>query len=248
VKLIDVYLRILLKSKNTFIGIKFSKFPLHNILFRIFSFYITPIFILLKISANQATLLRILIGLISTGLVFFGEVFLGIIFFFIGDIIDCTDGNIARVNNTATYYGKFLDGYVDVIIENLLIVALAKFYISNINLTPLEISLFLFAILINLSFNFLLDRFHNFLRWVRETKKKINYISLLNSKNLIINNVLNDLRYLMLVLILVDQTNKNIIFFFLIISIFYSTHKIILVFLNSKKNLDFQRVSDHERK
>ena len=79
-KLIDVYLRILLKSKNTFIRIKFSKFPLHNILFRIFSFYITPIFILLKISANQATLLRILIGLISTGLVFFGEVFLGIIF------------------------------------------------------------------------------------------------------------------------------------------------------------------------
>ena len=81
---------------------------------------------------------------------------------------------------------------------------------------------FIITIIVNLSFNFLLDRYHNFRRWANEFDFKIEYISILNQKNLFINNILNDLRYFFLVLIIYNSFNKYFIFLFLGISILYS--------------------------
>ena len=141
-KFIKKYSAIVKESKNTFSKIDILKFPIHNIIFRNLSFLITPIFIILGISANQATYIRILIGLCSILLIFSGKIFIGIIIFFLGDIVDCVDGNISRIKNSATFYGKFLDGWVDILIENLLILALINYYLSTTSLTNIEIIFF----------------------------------------------------------------------------------------------------------
>ena len=247
-KFIKKYSAIVKESKNTFSKIDILKFPIHNIIFRNLSFLITPIFIILGISANQATYIRILIGLCSILLIFSGKIFIGIIIFFLGDIVDCVDGNISRIKNSATFYGKFLDGWVDILIENLLILALINYYLSTTSLTNIEIIFFVITIIINLSFNFLLDRYHNFRRWINESAININFLPVLNLKNLIIANLLNDLRYLSLLLIIYDSSLKYFIFLYLLVSILYSAHKTILVLNLSKKIFNINRKSEHERK
>jgi phosphatidylglycerophosphate synthase len=246
--LIKKYVAIVKESKNTFLKIDILKFPLHNIIFRNLSFLLTPIFIILGISANQATYIRILIGLSSILLIFSGKIFIGIIIFFLGDIVDCVDGNISRIKNSATYYGKFLDGWADIVIENLLIFSLTYYYLSIINLNNIEIMLFVITIVTNLSFNLLLDRYHNFRRWVNESDININFPPVLNTKNLIIANILNDFRYLSLLFIIYDNSSKYFIFLFLFVSILYSIHKTILVLKISKKMFNKNRKSEHERK
>lgn len=247
-KFIKKYSEIVKESKNTFSEIDILKFPIHNIIFRNLSFLITPIFIILGISANQATYVRILIGICSILLIFSGKIFIGIIIFFLGDIVDCVDGNISRIKNSATFYGKFLDGWVDSVIENLLILALINYYLLMTSLTNIEIIFFVLTIIINLSFNFLLDRYHNFRRWINESVININFLPVLNLKNLIIANLLNDLRYLSLLLIIYDSSLKYFIFLYLLVSILYSTHKTILVLNLSKKMFNVSRKSEHERK
>ena len=78
------------------------------------------------------------------------------------------------------------------IVSPLLILSLTYFYLTYSNLNEFEIIFFIIAIIVNLSFNFLLDRYHNFRRWANEFDFKIEYIPILNQKNLVINNVLND--------------------------------------------------------
>ena len=164
------------------------------------------------------------------------------------NIIDCVDGNISRIKNTATFYGKFLDGWVDIVIENFLILSLIYFYLVNLNLSNFEIVFFTLTIIVNLSFNFLLDRYHNFRRWANENKIELVYKSILNSKNLIINNFFNDLRYLFLILIIYDNLKKLFIFLFLSASILYSIHKTMLVLSISVKTLNLSRKSHHAKK
>ena len=247
-KFVDKYLEILKASKNSFVSISISKFPIHNIIWRYLSFFLTPIFVMLGLNANQATLVRILIGICSIFFIFSGKIIIGLLIFFLGDIVDCVDGNISRIKNSATYYGKFLDGWVDIVIENLLILSLTYFYLINLNLNEFEIIFFIITIIVNLSFNFLLDRYHNFRRWANEHDFNIEYISILSQRNLIINNILNDLRYIFLLLIIYDNFNKYFIFIFLGVSILYSLQKTYLVMLISLKTLKLNRKSDHAKK
>ena len=243
---INKYLTYYKEVNKSFVDIKINQFPIHNIIFRYLSFYLTPLFLFIKISDNQATLLRIVVGILSLILIFLGEVSYGICIFFLGDIIDCIDGNISRVNNTATYFGKFIDGYSDIILENLLIFSLAFFYISNLELSPIEISFFIITIIINLSFNFLLDRFNNFLRWAKELNE-IQNNPIFENIDVVIINILNDLRYLFLTLIVLQNFNKIFIYSFLFVSIIYSIYKIFLLMRKSFV-LKIHRKSKHERK
>ena len=140
-----------------------------------------------------------------------------------------------------------MDGWADIVIENLLILSLTYFYLTYSNLNEFEIIFFIITIIVNLSFNFLLDRYHNFRRWANEFDFKIEYISILNQKNLFINNILNDLRYFFLVLIIYNSFNKYFIFLFLGISILYSLQKLCLVMIISRKTLNLNRKSDHAK-
>lgn len=91
--------------------------------FRPLSFCAAYAALRLKITANQASLVSLIFG--AAGMAFFiiggQHLFnLGILCYFLYIIFDCVDGNIARVTNTATYYGKFIDGAIGGLIETLL--------------------------------------------------------------------------------------------------------------------------------
>jgi phosphatidylglycerophosphate synthase len=240
------YLNYYKEAKQTFVELKISQFTFHHIIFRYLSFYLTPLFLFLNISDNQATLVRTIVGILSLFLILIGEISYGIYIFFLGDIIDCVDGNISRINNTATYFGKFIDGYSDAVIENLLIFSLTVFYILNFEMNVIEISFFIITITINLSFHFILERYNNFLRWAKELNV-VDDKPIFKKKNLIIINVFNDLRYLFLILITINNSNKLFIYSFLSISILYSIYKIYLV-MRKSLILEIHRKSVRERK
>lgn len=77
------------------------------------SFYLTPPFLILCISANQVTILSFIMGLTGVGLLTTGDYYLmltGSFLLLIFLMLDFIDGNIARFQKKTSHFGKFLDG------------------------------------------------------------------------------------------------------------------------------------------
>ena len=60
------YLNYYKEAKQTFVEIKISQFTIHHIVFRYLSFYLTPLFLFLNMSDNQATFVRTIVGILSS--------------------------------------------------------------------------------------------------------------------------------------------------------------------------------------
>jgi len=80
--------------------------------------FLAPVFYNLGCSANQATFIRAVMTVIALGLLATGEQallyaagVLGLIAF----VLDFVDGHLARLDNNASFWGKFSDGLVDYI-------------------------------------------------------------------------------------------------------------------------------------
>jgi len=71
----------------------------------------------INLSPNQVTFFRLLIIILSYFLVYFDKDLTGYILIYLALIIDCVDGQVARVLDKASYFGKFFDGWVDCIFE-----------------------------------------------------------------------------------------------------------------------------------
>lgn len=78
--------------------------------------YLTPSFYNAGISANKMTTFRLLSNLMALGVLASGYKEL-ILFFvtctYLNLILDCLDGNLARMSKEVTYWGKFFDGFTD---------------------------------------------------------------------------------------------------------------------------------------
>jgi len=86
------------------------------------AFFITPIFLKLKVSANQVSILAIITGIIAAILIMVGDfwqVFLGAILMQVWLIIDKVDGVIARYKKTITRFGEFLEEFDGAVIAAL---------------------------------------------------------------------------------------------------------------------------------
>lgn len=86
------------------------------------AFLITSIFLKLKISANQISILAIITGIIAAILIMVGDfwvVLLGAILMQIWLILDKTDGIIARYRKTTSKFGEFLEEFSGAIIATL---------------------------------------------------------------------------------------------------------------------------------
>ncbi len=86
-----------------------------------------------KITGNQVTLIRLCFFLFAIFLVFFSYNYLGYLFLYLSLIFDYVDGQICRVTNTSSYFGKFFDGAVDTIFEVTfpIIIALSVYNYTN---------------------------------------------------------------------------------------------------------------------
>ena len=80
--------------------------PLSNLL--------TWLFLKLRLSANQATFISTIVGLLGAVIVIFSEssisTIIGLIVLNFWIVFDCIDGNIARTTHTSSKLGMYLDG------------------------------------------------------------------------------------------------------------------------------------------
>lgn len=81
----------------------------------------------LGLTANMATLLRGFLALVALGLIAApaGALHLaGLVLYAIALVLDHVDGNLCRIDDSASFFGKYFDGVVDAISESLLPLAL----------------------------------------------------------------------------------------------------------------------------
>lgn len=81
------------------------------------SFPITWVFINIGLSANQVSILSMLEALVACAMIMLGGTYtlIGVGLFVFWHVLDCVDGNIARVKKQSSYAGAFLDaasGYI----------------------------------------------------------------------------------------------------------------------------------------
>jgi hypothetical protein len=87
---------------------------------RLASFYLTPLFLRLGISAVQTTYLSIVLGILGCFLIASGTyeyVLLGVLLVHFWALADCVDGNIARYHARASSYGRFIDDFGGELVE-----------------------------------------------------------------------------------------------------------------------------------
>lgn len=157
-----------------------NSFIVRNIL-RPASYYLTYLLMRIGVSANLATFLSLVIGVISALFFILGErlFYMGTLFYILFWLFDFADGNIARISNTASYYGKFLDGMVDALVETLLPLSIAvglfvrDGYIIYLTLSLLASLSLLFAF-------FALNRIAFFKRWLELDEGRNSNIKELN--------------------------------------------------------------------
>ena len=85
-----------------------------NILFyRPLATVFTGFFVAGNFSANQVTALSWICNISSAYFLSIGNFFWGILFFHLGNICDCSDGQVAIYTNTKTMLGKYFDAWGD---------------------------------------------------------------------------------------------------------------------------------------
>ena len=88
-------------------------------IFKIIGVYVTPLFIYLKCSANITTVIALIVGLSAgiTHMIFGYESYhICISLYLLSVLIDYCDGNIARLTNTPSFFGRFIDGLFDILV------------------------------------------------------------------------------------------------------------------------------------
>jgi CDP-diacylglycerol--glycerol-3-phosphate 3-phosphatidyltransferase len=66
-----------------------------------------------RVSPNSITIVATIIGLASGAVIAFGKILEGVALIFISQILDCTDGDLARLTDRVTRTGAFLDRVFD---------------------------------------------------------------------------------------------------------------------------------------
>ena len=99
-------------KKEVAVRVSGSRMRKHNL--------VTPFFHNTGWTANGVTIARIPIALVGVVLLMIPNPLVWVLsaaMYYICYILDCVDGNLARIQNDASYFGKFLDGVSDAVYE-----------------------------------------------------------------------------------------------------------------------------------
>ena len=138
---------------------------------RYFSALITPIFILLNVKPNTVSIIRYIICLTSFLILRldYDYIYNWIFFSFLLNyfLLDFVDGDIARVQEKSTFFGRILDGWMDMHLQAC--IYLFSGYIiyqmtSNHSYLYISIVVFFMVFIANLN----IDRYASFRRWIKE--------------------------------------------------------------------------------
>ena len=95
---------------------------------------VTPFFTRYRIEANHVTYFRLGMVVGALSLIVSGYTWalpISFVCFYINVVLDCVDGNLARLDNTASYWGKFIDGVSDNIQLHFMSLAIALWMWQN---------------------------------------------------------------------------------------------------------------------
>ena len=172
---------------------------------RIIAWYVTPIFYYTKCSANIVSLIALLIGILSSfTLILFGKefIFYGILIFILSIIVDHCDGNIARLLNKPTFFGRFMDGLFDIVV--LISVQAALIYIlimdESISTGPGVLIISLISLASTPIQHLIYDRYSAYARWISEEHALTIAPTLRKEVSFAFVDVLNDLQIIFLLL------------------------------------------------
>jgi phosphatidylglycerophosphate synthase len=110
--------------------IKYTDF-ISNYFYQQIAFLITSFLMKTKITPNIVTLISLIFGLLSAFFVFKHSIVLSIVFLNISFILDCVDGQLARVKRLESDFGMWLDNISDRIVENAIVLSIALAYLHD---------------------------------------------------------------------------------------------------------------------
>lgn len=215
-----------------------------NVVLSKISYFITPLFIFLKFSPNFITLINFFVALASIFLIISldGKLFIwGILLYFLYRILDFSDGSVARYYNISSFYGRFIDSFLDIFYFSFLILSIS-FYtfkvFENENLFILGIVSTLFAVFDT----YVYDKYSSLARWLnQENKKKV--IPYLRKKFLSrITFMYVDIYFLCFLTLLFTAENKfyfeKVVLLLFITFIIAAVQNLMLHFINAYKSFN----------
>ena len=135
-----------------------------------FSAFITPFLILSKISANSISYSRYIIGwasVISVAFTTIDELLIPVLLFILCWLFDFVDGDIARIKKESTFYGRYIDGTIDIHIDSFLFLSFGiMLYNSGVNINWLIFGAI--SCILTVMANLNIDRYSAFRRWIKE--------------------------------------------------------------------------------
>ncbi|MFQ5838370.1 MAG: CDP-alcohol phosphatidyltransferase family protein [Thermoplasmata archaeon] len=99
-------------------------YPITNYVLRRFSRPLAARLATSRITPNQITVISGVMGLGGAGLIALEYIYAAVFILFISEILDCTDGDLARIRGQASRYGAYLDHMMDRWVDGALVVAL----------------------------------------------------------------------------------------------------------------------------
>ncbi len=172
-KIFKIYKKVVSQNQKIY---NLKNTALILVFFSKISYLISPILIFFKFNPNRITYFNFFLSLSLVFLIFFASsnnsfIIYGITLYFICLIVDFCDGSVARYYKTTSFYGKFIDGLVDVFLKTFLILSLSAY---GFKITGDKLLIFLGSMSSLLaSFDtFILDRYSAIVRWFNEENKK----------------------------------------------------------------------------
>jgi phosphatidylglycerophosphate synthase len=123
------------------------------------------------------------------------------------------DGNIARVKGTSTFFGKFIDGYIDIITLTALRLSLAFFVFVN-NGPHYLIWIGVLSVILTPYHHLTLDRYSAYARWITEDTS-VQLEPYLRNKimPLTLGNMMCDLQCVLIFIIMFNPYIGLVVFF-----------------------------------
>ena len=100
------------------------EYLLTELVYRRFSRPLARILAKTSITPNTVTIIATIMGLLSGILIALGKIYEGVAVLFISQILDCTDGDLARITGRVTRLGAFIDRVFDRFVDAAIIIGI----------------------------------------------------------------------------------------------------------------------------
>ena len=236
--IIQLVKRIVDTNKNQIYNIFSSE-----ALLRIVAWYVTPVFYYLRFSPNLISVIALFTGLYASSLIFINGsdyVGYGVSMYILSIIIDHCDGNIARLKNIPTFFGRFMDGLFDIIVIGIFQASLLYTFIYettefsgiiDIYSNPLII-LFIISIFFTPIQHLIYDRYSAYTRWIMEELSLKIQPTLRREISFVFIDFINDIQ---LILLMILPFYLDIIVIYFLINLLASLYIVSLHLYFSKK-------------